>query len=411
MLKRRQLIKNTAAASIAVNFPYISMGKNNEVNFALGGWAIDSITKIINEMEFTKETGIKVNILTRPGENFQTKMLGAFQANTSPFDIFDDSDEGNQFVRSGFIEPLDHLLPNGFWDDWSKEMMSMVNIWARYKGETYRIHHNYEAQYLWYRKDIFDEKGIKPPTSWEEQAELGNVFTDTNKGLWATADGMLPGFLSVYLGYTTNQAGGNYHDIGPEYEVALQYIYDLMYKNKTLNPASLQKNYDQQNADYTSDRIFYMRQWPFFYDVSRGAKDWFSEEKVAVALPPVGPGGKSMSTYAAGWGWVIPRTAPNKDAAKILLQWLIDKKNAAKMVQYSVWYLSARKSVLEAAGNKGVAAYLKRYSDAGVISARPHHPKFVEATTILDEEASSFLTKQKSLKDTINDSKSRIEYM
>ena len=89
---------------------------------------------------------------------------------------------------------------------------------------------------------------------------------------------MLPGFFAVYLGYTTNQAGGNFFDVSDEYEVALQYIYDLMYKHKTLNPASMQKDYDQQNADYTSNRIAYMRQWPFFYDVSRGAKDWFSEE-------------------------------------------------------------------------------------------------------------------------------------
>ena len=154
-----------------------------------------------------------------------------------------------------------------------------------------------------------------------------------------------------------------------------------------------------------------MRQWPFFYDVSRSNKDWFSEEKVEVALPPIGPGGKSMSTYAAGWGWVIPKTAPKKDAAKELMKWLVDKDNAAKMVDYSVWYLSSRKSVLKRAGSKGLAGYLKLYSDEGVISARPFHPKFNQAKNILEEEAGAFLTKQKSLKETLTDSKNRLEYM
>ena len=410
-MRRRNFIKNAAITAGLTQFPNIILGKNSEVNFALGGWATEDMKKIINEMGFTKETGIKVNILTRPGTDFATKMLGAYQAGTSPFDIYDDSDEGTQFVNSGFMEPLDDLLPNDFWDDWPPEMMSMVKIWDQYKGETYRIHHNYEAQYNFYRKDLFDEKGLKPASTWQEQAELGKEFTDEKKGFWATSDGMLPGFFAVYLGYTTNQAGGNFFDVSDEYEVALQYIYDLMYKHKTLNPASMQKDYDQQNADYTSNRIAYMRQWPFFYDVSRGSKDWFSEEKVQIALPPVGPGGRSMSTYAAGWGWSIPKTAPNKEAAKILLQWLSNKENAAKMVNYSVWYLSARKSVLKEANNKGLAKYLKMYADAGVISPRPYHRKFNEVQQILQEEAGAYLTKQKSLKDTINDTKNRIEYM
>ena len=62
-------------------------------------------------------------------------MLGAYQAGTSLSDIYDDSDEGTQFVNSGFMEPLDDLLPNDFWDDWPPEMMSMVKIWDQYKGE------------------------------------------------------------------------------------------------------------------------------------------------------------------------------------------------------------------------------------------------------------------------------------
>ena len=108
------------------------------------------------------------------------------------------------------MEPLDDLLPNDFWDDWPPEMMSMVKIWDQYKGETYRIHHNYEAQYTFYRKDLFDEKGLNPARTWQEQAELGKEFTDEKKGFWATSDGMLPGFFAVYLGYTTNQAGGKF---------------------------------------------------------------------------------------------------------------------------------------------------------------------------------------------------------
>jgi ABC-type glycerol-3-phosphate transport system substrate-binding protein len=62
----------------------------------------------------------------------------------------------------------------------------------------------------WYRKDWFDEKGVAVPTTWEEVAAMGEVFTDKDNGVWATEDGLIKGaFLNVYLAWITLQAGGN----------------------------------------------------------------------------------------------------------------------------------------------------------------------------------------------------------
>jgi ABC-type glycerol-3-phosphate transport system substrate-binding protein len=124
--------------------------------------------------------------------------------------------------------------------------------------------------------------------------------------------------------------------------------------SKALNPASLQKDYNVQNADYIADKVAFMRQWPFFGDVSRSKDNekWFNEDKVAVALPPVGPGGKAGSTYAAGWGWGIIKTSPNLAEAKEALKFLVSNEfaeTAMKLTPPAFWLLSARKSVLAAA--------------------------------------------------------------
>lgn len=137
-----------------------------------------------------------------------------------------------------------------------------------------------------------------------------------------------------------------------------------------------------------------MRQWPFFYDVARAKTDWFAEEKAAVTFPPVGPGGKAGSTYAAGWGYGILKSAPNPEGAQELLKFLVDKENAGPMAEIDTWYLSNRHSVLEAVGDQGMAKHLKEYTDAGIIGNRPFHPKFNEASTKLDEIASAYLTQQ-----------------
>jgi multiple sugar transport system substrate-binding protein len=193
--------------------------------------------------------------------------------------------------------------------------------------------------------------------------------------------------------------------------MALEYIHDLMYKDKVLNPASLQKDYNQQNGDYIADKVAFMRQWPFFGDVARSKDNekWFSEDKVAVALPPVGPGGKAGSTYAAAWGFGIIKTSPNLAEAKELLKFLVSKEVAAEAVKVGFWFLNARKSVLAAAPKDSwLVKQLQMYTDAGVIGVRPYHPSFVEALTILEDTASAFLTDQVSLDESMKQAKDQL---
>jgi multiple sugar transport system substrate-binding protein len=171
----------------------------------------------------------------------------------------------------------------------------------------------------------------------------------------------------------------------------------LMNTSKVLNPASLQKDYNQANADYLADKVAFMRQWPFFGDVARGAdnKAWYADDKVAIALPPAGPGGKGGSTYAAGWGYGIVKTSPNMAEAKELLSFLVSTPVAVEAVKVGFWFLNARKSVLAAApADSWLVKAMNTYTDAGVIGVRPFHPQFVEALTILEDNASAYLTNQ-----------------
>ena len=199
--------------------------------------------------------------------------------------------------------------------------------------------------------------------------------------------------------------------LDPNTSKSLEYIHDLMYTSKALNPASLQKDYNQQNGDYLADKVAFMRQWPFFGDVARSDdnKAWFSEDKVAIALPPVGPGGPGGSTYAAGWGWGIVKNSPNLEPAKELFKFLVSNEAAARSRKVGFWFLSARKSVLAAAPKDSwLVQALNMYTDANVIGVRPHHPQFVEALTILEDTAAAYLTDQISLEELMQQAKDQL---
>jgi len=364
--------------------------------------------------DFTKQTGIEIRFVTRPGykDDELARLSAAVGAGTSPYDIVDFEDElTTYFSRAGYMFPLNDLLPADFWDDFSPAMKAYSDVWSTYQGELFRVIHNWEMPYWWYRKDWFDEKGVAIPTTWEEVRALGKVFTNEQKGVWASEDGLIKGgYMNVYLAWITLQAGGNPFDVGDAYKTALEYIYDLMHKDKVLNPASLDKDFSRLMNDYVADKVAFMRQWPTFYDVAHSSANtyWFKDEKAAVALPPVGPGGKANSTYTASWGFGLVKTAPNLDAAKEVIKFLVSPQTAAEMARTSYWYVSARKSVLAAVGDQGIPKLMKMYSDAGVVGIRPYHPRFFEAITILEDTATDFLADKIKLDESLNQAKSRL---
>lgn len=403
----------TQAPAAATSAPAVVKG--GKVRIAVGGWAEQNMRDLLSVTEFTKKTGIDVEVILRTDtkETELARLSSAVQADDTPYDILDFEDElATTLSQAGYMLPLNDLISQEVWDDLSSGMKAYTDVWSTYNGEVFRMIHNWEMPYWFYRKDWFDEKGVSVPKTWDEVKALGEVFTDDAAGVWASEDGLIKGaFLNVYLAWITLQAGGNPFDVGPEYQQALEYIYDLMYTSKVLNPASLQKDYNQQNGDYIADKVAFMRQWPFFGDVARSDDNqaWFSEDKVAIALPPVGPGGPGGSTYAAGWGFGIVKNSPNLEESKELFKFLVSNEAATEAVKVGFWFLSGRKSVLEAApADSWLVQQLKAYTEADVIGVRPHHPQFVEALTILEDTAAAYLTNQMSLEDSMNQARNQL---
>jgi len=72
-------------------------------------------------------------------------------------------------------------------------------------------------------------------------------------------------------------------------------------------------------------------------------------------------------------------------------------------------FLVARNSVLEAAGDQGLAPYLKMYDDAGAIGPRPFHTKLAEAQNAVDETLQAYLLGQTTLEEAMINGKALIE--
>lgn len=266
-----------------------------KVRIAAGGWAEQNTKDLLAKplfTEFLNQTGIEVEVVLRTDtkETELTRLASAVQSGTSPYDIIDFEDElTTSFSQAGYMVPLNDLLPAGFWDDFPASMKAYSDVWSTHNGEVFRVIHNWEMPYWFYRKD------------------------------------------------------------------------------------------------------------------------WFSEEKVQVGLPPIGPGGAGNSTYAASWGFGIVKTSPNLEAARELFTFLVSNEVAAEAARTGFWYVSARNSVLDAVGDQGgLVDLMKMYTEADVIGVRPHHPQYVEALTIVEDTAAAYLTDQVSLDESLQQARDRM---
>jgi ABC-type glycerol-3-phosphate transport system substrate-binding protein len=415
LISRREFLKaaGLAASGVALtactkgeSAPSATPGKKTLV-MAIQSFAHDAMRPVLDA--WTKKTGHQVELVGGPatGEEMIARYAASFQAGTSPVDVFSNADDsGPTFYQAGWIEPLDDVIPQETWDDFPKIFNSQIESFHSYEGKRYRVPHEFSIGYFWYRKDWFDQEGIQAPKTWQEFIDIGKAYT--RHGISGTLDALTrPALLFVYLAYITAQAGGNLFKFDEGTADAFQFVYDLIHTHKILPEESLSLDYTGQNEAYMQDGVAMMRQWPFFWGVSRDNTDWYAEGKAEIALPPAGPAGPK--SWWGGWGFSVPRYAPHKEEALDLIRWITSNENAPILARAQSWFVTPRKSILAAMGDEGLVPYMKTFIENNVPSARPFHKKPAEAQSIVDEMGALVLTKQISIAEAMKQGAERIK--
>jgi ABC-type glycerol-3-phosphate transport system substrate-binding protein len=397
-----------AAQPAPTEAPAASAGGKTLV-LAIQGFAHDAMKPVLKTWE--DKTGNTVTLETGPvsGNEMITKYAPAFQSGTSPVDVMSDADDsGPSFYRAGWIEPLEGVIPQATWDDFPESFKQQIEVWHSFDGKRYRVPHEFAIGYTFYRKDWFDEKQLTPPKTWDDVVQIGKEFT--NAPVFGTMEALIkPALAFVYMAYLAAQSGGNVFEFDDGTARAFQFAYDLIHTHKIMPETTVSMDYTQQNEEYMKDHVAFMRQWPFFWDVARGNKDWYQEGRADIALPPAGDAG--AKSWWGGWGFSVPAAAPNKPEALDLIAHITGPENAPILAKGQSWFVMPRKSIMAAMGTEGLAVHMQQYADAGVPSPRPFHAKVAEAQSVVDDVASSYLTKQMSLADAMAQGQERIKVL
>lgn len=190
-----------------------------------------------------------------------------------------------------------------------------------------------DAGLLYYRKDLLEKYGQKPPTTWQELAESAKVVLE---GEQKEGNTQLAGFVfqgKAYEGLTCNalewidsfkggtivDASGTVTVNNPKAAEAINFMAGLVGNVVPKGVLGYQEE-EARNAFQSGNAVF-MRNWPYAWALANG-KDSPVAGKVAVmALPKGGEDGKSTGTLG-GWQLGVSKYSKHQELAVDLVKYL-----------------------------------------------------------------------------------------
>ncbi|MFZ5678083.1 MAG: ABC transporter substrate-binding protein [Pseudomonadota bacterium] len=297
--------------------------------------------------EFTKESGIDVNLEVVNYAEMHTKLVPQLVAPTGSYSaIVVDFYWVGEFTKAGWLQPLDERIKADNFDT-SVYVPKLMDLVGRVDGTTYMLPFYNYAMGLLYRKDLLaDEKNktdfkakygfdLDVPKTWDEYLKQVEFFTkDGINGV--VNQGLRPDPIAMEWSNYLFANGGEYHDA--DWKATLNN--EAGVKAIEQYSTNVNKYGPVGSASFSFDEAFnVMAQGKAYsyitYNFFRAATDDPAKSAVVgkVEIMPV-PGteaGKGGSLNGA-WGWAIPKSSPNADAAWKFIKWVespaIAKKRA-----------------------------------------------------------------------------------
>lgn len=284
--------------------------------------------------QFEEETGIKVNLELYGEAQLREKLTTEFLAGSSTVDAFMMSplQDMAAFSNNSWIEPLDSYLKDEKfdWEDFSSAPMGQIKI--KKTGEIGTLPLFSSVQLMYYRKDIFEEKGIAVPENYEELLAACEKVNDPKNNLYAIACrgekiALTSQFSPFLYGY-----GGSYIKDGTSAFNTAENFEAAQFYGKLLGAYApegiLTAGYSQMTQLFNSGQVAMCIDAIALYQtlIDQNESSYF--DKVGVAPIPEGPAGR-QSYKQVVWGSSIYSGSKNKEAAWEFLKFTAGKDIAA----------------------------------------------------------------------------------
>ncbi len=367
--KRSTFLALFAVTLAAVLFLFILPALTQQpvvLTMLMQGQDIVNWKPFVQEFE-QKNPDIRINLIEGPFDSNLVENLytSAFLLGDSPYDIINmDIVWVPKFAAAGWMLDLTNKIPP---EQLSKFIKGNVEG-GRYRGKLYRIPHASDAGMLYYRKDILEQAGIKPPKTFEEMFSISQNLQKQGKITWGYVwqgkqyEGVSAMFVEVLAGFGGFWANPQTFEVGldkPEAIKAVEFLKSTIASG--ISPPGV-STYGEEETRllFQSGKSLFLRNWPYVW---RLANTEGSKVKGKIAIGPMlSSVGKQGGSCLGGWGWGIAKTSKHPEQSWRAIQYLTSEE-------------TQRKFILETGL---VPSYKSLFLDPKIVSKYPHYPQLLK---------------------------------
>lgn len=344
-MKRRNILQVTAAGVGAGIAPWaFSQGSSGMLKPGkpYAGTEVNLLTVVAPQFkaheaklaEFEALTGIKVKYQYVPFGSTREKLTAELVGASAQYDVLSAMDVWGPSLYNLF-EPLNGMLAE-----------KKIDMQARYPNAHLRAARDGNGngknvlgfpirghvQLMFYRKDIFNQLGLKPPATWNDMVEAGKLIqSKTNLSGVAMYYGKTGGQnLMIWFNYLWGMgadlldAKGQPAFNSPAGIAATQAYMDVLIKHKAAPAAAASFNETDAVNSVAQGKSAMVPVWWWRYASLVDPKtSTLKPEQVGFAPLPSMPG-KDNTTYTNTWFYGINKNSKKKAAAMEFLTWLSD---------------------------------------------------------------------------------------
>ena len=332
-------------------------------------------TRYIQELlpQFVEETGIDVEIEAISYIDMHSKLVPQLIAPQGSYDlIVVDFYWIGEFTKAGWLMPLDELVERDGVDV-DVYVPKLMDLVGRVDGTLYMLpFYNYSMAVI-YRQDLLDDPeeqaafkekygiDLKVPETWDEYWKQVEFFSrdedgDGNNDFFGTViQGQRGDCISMQWANYLYSQGGRYHDenwnplLDSEEAIKAMEYYREAVENYS-PPGSEAYCFDEAFNVMAQGKAYSFVTFNILYA-------GFEDPEASSVVGKVGIAPNPGGGLNGGWGWAIPNSSPNKDAAWTFIKW-VESPEIAK----------------QRALMGGASTQAAIFTDPDVVEARPYYP-------------------------------------
>jgi multiple sugar transport system substrate-binding protein len=348
--------------------------------------------------DFEKENpGIRIQIIEAPNATDLTENLytSAFILGDSPYDlVYMDVIWTAKFAAAGWLLDLSDRVT----DKDLKVFLDKDVEAGRYKRKLYRIPLRSDVGMLYYRKDLLQQAGVKPPETFEELVKVSQELQKKKAATWgyvwqgAQYEGLPAMFVEILKGFGGFWINPDTNEVGldkPEAIKAVEFLRNAIAQGISPPGVTTYREEDTRRL-FVSGQTAFLRNWPYVWS---SANEDASKIKGKVGIKPmVHIPGETGGACLGGWGMGISKTSKHPEEAWKAIQYFTSKE-AQQRFTLETGNISSRRDLF--ADPQIVAKYphyrqLQKVVESAVL--RPSISQYAQASDILQRYLNATLS-------------------